>query len=180
MIFDFHAHLSLKPFNSTTIYSKKAFPPDDEINRERFRPKENISPLVGALAKDINTTSQLHLTSLSKSNIRKMCIALYPLERVFTQYKTGPAVIGFLLENTAVNDVVELANLGPVTFRIIATLTGYEVGQLENLRKGTFHYYNELVGAYQFLVDKQDKGDAAQGILSFEFAKNYQHSVDIV
>lgn len=180
MIFDFHAHLSLKPFNSNTIYSQKAFPPDDEINRERFRPKENISPLVGALAKDINTTSQLHMESLSKSNIRKMCISLYPLERVFTQYKTGPAILGFILKNTKINDAVELANLGPVTLRIIATLTGYEVDQLQNLKKGTYHYYNELLAAYQFLVDNQNKGDANQGILGFEIAKDYDHSAQIV
>ncbi|GAB5553060.1 MAG: hypothetical protein Sapg2KO_26510 [Saprospiraceae bacterium] len=180
MIFDFHAHLSLKPFNSNTIYSQKAFPPDDEINRERFRPKENISPLVDALAKDINTTSQLHMESLSKSNIRKMCISLYPLERVFTQYKTGPAILGFILQNTKINDAVELAKLGPVTLRVIATLTGYEIDQLQNLKKGTFHYYNELLGAYQFLVDNQNKGDANQGILGFEIAKDYDHSVQIV
>jgi hypothetical protein len=180
MIFDFHAHLSLKPFNSNTIYSKKAFPPDDEINRERFRAKENVSPLVGVLAKDINTTSQLHMESLSKSNIRKMCIALYPLEKVFTQYKTGPAILGFILKNTKINDVVELAKLGPVTLRIIATLTGYEVNQLQNLKKGTYHYYNELLGAYQFLVDNQNKGVANQGILGFEIAKDYAHSARIV
>lgn len=180
MIFDFHAHLSLKPYNSNTIYSKKAFPPDDEINRERFRPKENISPLVGALAKDINTTSQLHLESLSKSKIRKMCIALYPLERVFTQYKTGPAILGFILQNTKINDAVELAKLGPVTLRVIATLTGFEVEQLQNLKKGTYHYYNELLGAYQFLVKNQNKGNANQGILGFEIAKDYAHSNRIV
>ena len=180
MIFDFHANLSLKPFNSTTIYSKNSTAPDDEINRERFRPKENISSLVGVLAKDINTTSQLHMASLSKSKIRKMVISLYPLEQVFTRYKTGAKVLGFLLQNTKLNKAIELANLGPVTLRIIATLTGYEVEQLQNLRKGDYHYYNELMGAYQYLVSKQNQADPNQGILGFEFAKDYDESVRIV
>ncbi|MEO0340091.1 MAG: hypothetical protein AAF242_12850, partial [Bacteroidota bacterium] len=179
MIFDFHAHLSLKPFNSTTIYSKNSQAPDDEINRERFRPKENISPLTSAFAKDINTTSQLHMESLSKSNIRKMVISLYPLEQVFTQYKALAKITGKVIEKTKFHEFVKLSGLGPVTLRIIATLTGYEVDQLQNLRKGNYHYYHELMGAYQYLVSKQNLGDS-NGIRGFEFAKDYDESVRIV
>ena len=87
MIFDFHAHLLFKDFNSSSIYDKSQKPPDGELVKEHFRPNRNISKLKSAFAKEINTTSQLHFKTLSKSQIRCVCAALYPLEQVFAGFK---------------------------------------------------------------------------------------------
>lgn len=167
MIFDFHAHLTFRPFNSITIYSENQDPPDIQLWKERFRPKDRISKIKNLLEKEINTTSQLHLDSVAKSGIRCICNSLYPLERTFTRHK-GVAFV--IRELTKYADFTKTL-FGPTFLKLLATLTGYEVEPtLRQLDDGDFNYYTHLQGEYDFMVENQHN---AGGMLQYEIASDY-------
>lgn len=179
MLFDFHAHLTIKAFNSKSIYSEKLDLPDKDLWRERYRPGKNVSDLRKALglAWEINTTSQIHLNSVQESGFRIICTSLYPLERVFTialkDVKKSVLwnVISTIRDVRLVLGALEV--LGPPAFRkLVATLTGFEVDRIKAVGDGDYHYYEVLKAEYDFLVANQNELPA-YGKIEYELARNF-------
>lgn len=177
MIFDFHAHPSFKPYNSRSIYDEDGQLPDDELWKERFRPKKYTTGLPKLLEGEVNYTSQIHLNALYASSIRGMCVSLYPLERVFT--------VGFkdLSESVFFRIIAALPGVNAILnykkrrgkklfLKMIATLTGYDPEVINKLHYGGYNYYSQLVGEYDFIIKNQNKAGGHKKI-AYEVANNF-------
>ncbi len=185
-MFDFHAHPTFKPFNSKSIYHPKGQPlPDKELWRERFRSKKNTHPLPLILEKEVNYTSQIHLNSLAHSDIKGMCVSLYPLERVFTvtlknYRKTFFNVILNVFTGFSRGIQRELKKTGSRAFyKIIGTLTGYDAEVVANIHHGDYHYYNQLKAERDYLLDHQNERPN-HGLISYQVVNNFTEYQDVI
>lgn len=176
MIFDFHAHLTFKPFNSRSIYHQGKKLPDTELWKERFRPTKSILKLPMNLEKEVNYTSQIHLNALAKSDIRCMCVSLYPLERVFTATLKNHRHTIFGEIFSKADDLLFFVDLEKhfkdKFYKAVGTLAGYDYQVVRKIHDGPYHYYNQMMAEYKFLVDHQNK-KPAHGKLKYEIANNY-------
>lgn len=176
MIFDFHAHPSFKPFNSRSIYDEDGELPDQELWKERFRPKKYTSGLPRVLEGEVNYTSQIHLNALYSASVRGMCVSLYPLERVFTVgfknisdsifYKTASKIPG-------VKAILKYKKRrGKKLFlKLIGTLTGYDPDVVRRLHEGGYNYYEQLVKEYDYIIRHQNK-QGGHRLIAYEVASN--------
>lgn len=175
MLFDFHAHFTFKPFNSRSIYNESKDLPDTELWKERFRPNKSIAKLPQKLEKEVNYTSQIHLNALAESDMRGMCVSLYPLERVFTVAMKNSETV-FRRYFDKLDDILFFVDLEKKAvsffYKAVGTLTGYDPDVIKRVHKGPYNYYEQTLGEYDYLKDNQNKAPT-YGKLKYEIAKDY-------
>lgn len=168
MIFDFHTHVFDKPFNSLSVYTQRTVLPDDNLTKERVRPKENVKDFGMKLAKDINFTSQTHLDALKEGGFQCVCVALYPLEQVFTNFRTEGEMtkVAALLCKWVFGVKAIVKDLG---IKLVATTSGYEFADVNRIFKGETSYFTKLKEQHRYVVDGQNDTNAS---VQYQIAKN--------
>ena len=182
MIFDFHAHSVFKPFNSRSIYDEDGKTPDQELWKERFRPRSSTSGIPKALESEVNYTSQIHLNDLAESGVRGVCVSLYPLERVFTVgfKKLEDSILFHIIsELPGIGDIIDSLKNKKFFFKLIATLTGYDRDVIFKVHNGSYNYYDQLNKELEYLI-KYEKKSGGYRKIGYEIAKNYTHYKKIV
>ena len=186
MIFDFHAHPTFKPFNSSSIYHHPNQPPDPNMWRERFRMPYAGRKLPRKLEAEVNYTSQTHLNGLGEGTVRGMVMSFYPLERVFTagfNYRVVSilfrGIAGFV--GGAVSQIFGSNPVRQYFFNLVATLTGFDPKRIRQINEGGYNYYNMLVQEYNYFVSNQNQqpGQYNAGI-SYGIAKNFDDYTRII
>ena len=122
-LFDLHSHFSFKPANSKRADGGTA--PDTDHWRERFKSKADFSRFAAWADKDVVKSSQLNGEAALAGGFRVIVNGLYPLERGFTHRNFN---------------------------RELATLTGWDSAELENVLERRESYMHYLQREYDNLV----------------------------